>query len=210
MKQMIFIVFMAIQCGFLFGQDKSRETKKALIVIDVQNDYFEGGALPLVGSLEASINVQALLRDFRKKSMPVIIVQHFSTGAGATFFVPNTKGVEIHENAMPINGEKLVAKNYPNSFRETDLLDYLKSNNITDLVICGMMTHMCVDATTRAAKDFGFTCVVIGDACATRDLKIQGKTVEASEVQKSFLAALNGFYSTVKNTQEYLNEKSGY
>jgi len=84
------------------------------------------------------------------------------------------------------------------------LLDYLKSNNITDLVICGMMTHLCVDATTRAAKDFGFTCVVIGDACATKDLEIHGEMVAAGEVQKSFLAALNYFYSTVKNTQEYL------
>ena len=181
--------------------------KKALIIIDIQNDYFKGGANPLIGSIEASINAKSLLKDFREKSLSVIHIQHFSTRTGSTFFIPNTKGVEIHENVMPISGEKVIAKNYPNSFCETDLLDYLKSNNITDLVICGMMTHMCVDATTRAAKEFGFSCVVIGDACATRNLEIQGKNVLASEVQKSFLAALNYFYSTVKNTQEYLNEK---
>jgi nicotinamidase-related amidase len=184
------------------------EIKKALLIIDIQNDYFEGGANPLVGSLEASINAKMLLKDFREKSLPVIHIQHFSTRAGSTFFIPNTKGVEIHENVMPISEEKVIAKNYPNSFRETDLLDYLKSNNITDLVICGMMTQMCVDATTRAAKDFGFSCVVIGDACATKDLEIQGKNVAASEVQKSFLAALNYFYSTVKNTNEYLVDNS--
>ena len=183
------------------------ETKKALIIIDIQNDYFEGGANPLIGSVEANRNAKTLLKDFREKSLPVIHIQHFSTRAGSTFFIPNTIGIEIHENVVPISGEKVITKNYPNSFRETDLLDYLKSNNITDLVICGMMTHMCVDATTRAAKDFGFTCVIIGDACTTRDLEIQGKSVLADEVQKSFLAALNYFYSTVKNTQEYLNEK---
>ncbi|MCL1941975.1 MAG: cysteine hydrolase [Candidatus Azobacteroides sp.] len=183
------------------------KTQKALIIIDIQNDYFEGGANPLIGSLEASVNAKTLLKDFREKSLPVIHVQHSSTRAGSTFFIPNTKGVEIHENVMPVSGEKVIAKNFPNSFRETDLLDYLKSNNITDLVICGMMTHMCVDATTRAAKDFGFTCVVIGDACATRDLDIQGESVAAGEVQKSFLAALNYFYSTVINTQEYLDDK---
>ena len=183
------------------------ETRKVLIIIDIQNDYFEGGANPLIGSIEASKNAKALLKDFREKSLPVIHIQHFSTRAGSTFFIPNTKGAEIHENVMPISGEKVIAKNYPNSFRETGLLDYLKSNNITDLVICGMMTHMCIDATTRAAKDFGFTCVVIGDACVTKDLEIQGKNVVASEVQKSFLAALNYFYSTVRNTQEYLDEK---
>ena len=183
------------------------EIKKALIIIDIQNDYFEGGANPFIGSIEASINAKSLLKDFREKSLPVIHIQHFSTRASSTFFIPNTKGVEIHENVRPIESEKVIAKNYPNSFRETDLLDYLKLNNITDLVICGMMTHICVDATTRAAKDFGFTCAVIGNACATRDLEIQGKKVAASEVQKSFLAALNYFYSTVKNTQEYLDEK---
>ncbi|MDR3327507.1 MAG: cysteine hydrolase [Prevotellaceae bacterium] len=179
-----------------------------MIIIDLQNNYFEGGANLLAVSLEASINAKALLEGFRKKSLPVIHIQHFSTRTGSTFFIPNTRGVEIHENVMPINGEKVVEKNYPNSFRETDLLDYLKSNSITDLVICGMMTQMCVDATVRAAKDFGFTCMVIGDGCATKDLEIQGKTVKAGEVQKAFLAALNYFYATIKNTREYLNKKN--
>jgi nicotinamidase-related amidase len=177
---------------------------KALVIIDIQNDYFEGGANPLTGSLEASINAKRLLDDFRNKSLPIIHIQHFSTRADATFFIPNTKGVEIHENVQPIAGEKVIAKNYPNSFRETDLLDYLQSNSITDLIICGMMTQMCVDATVRAAKDFGFTCEVIGDACATKDLSIQGEGVLAGEVQKSFLAGLSYFYSTVKTTNEYL------
>lgn len=181
------------------------EIKKALLVIDIQNDYFEGGANPLVGSLEASLNAKRLLDAFRRKSLPVIHIQHFSTRPDATFFIPNTGGVEIHKNVKPIDGEKVIAKNYPNSFRETGLLDYLQSNRIAGLVICGMMTQMCVDATTRAAKDFGFACEVIGDACAAKDLVIQNESVAASEVQKAFLAALNYFYSTVKSTGEYLN-----
>ena len=72
------------------------------------------------------------------------------------------------------------------------------------LVICGMMTHMCVDATTRAAKDMGYDIVLIGDACATKDQEINGQKVKAEEVQKSFLAALNYYYSTVLTTQQYL------
>ena len=195
----------------MFGQDTTNsinmETKKALIIIDIQNDYFKGGTNPLIGSLEASINAKKLLDYFREKSLPVIHIQHFSTRAGSTFFIPNTRGVEIQENVKPISGEKVITKNYPNSFRDTDLLNYLKTNYITDLVICGMMTQHCVDATTRAAKDFGFNCMVIGDACATKDLEIQGKKVVASEVQNSILAALNFFYSTVKNTHEYLDDK---
>jgi nicotinamidase-related amidase len=89
-------------------QDK--EANKALLIIDIQNDYFEGGANPLVGSLEASVNAKALLEKFRKKSLPVIHVQHFSTRAGSTFFMPHTKGVEIHENVKSIDGEKVIAK----------------------------------------------------------------------------------------------------
>ena len=112
--------------------------------------------------------------------------------------------MEIHENVSPLEKEKVVVKHFPNSFRETDLLKTLQEQNIKRLVICGMMTHMCVDATTRAAKDFGFDCIVIGDACATKNLEINGETLDAAEVQKSFLASLNYFYSRVMNAEEYL------
>jgi nicotinamidase-related amidase len=99
-----------------------------------------------------------------------------------------------------------IIKHFPNSFRETELLDYLSINGVENLVICGMMTHMCVDATTRAAKDFGFNCTLIGDACTTKDLDINGETVKAKDVHNGFLAALNYFYSTVITTKEYLNK----
>ncbi|MDR2962409.1 MAG: cysteine hydrolase [Bacteroidales bacterium] len=177
---------------------------KALIIIDIQNDYFEGGANPLAGSLAASEHAKKLLHDFRQKSLPVVHVQHFSTRAGSAFFIPNTQGVEIHESVQPISGEKVIAKHFPNSFRETDLLEYLQAQGVTELVFCGMMTQMCVDATVRAAKDFGFNCTLISDACATKNLEIQGQTVAAAEVQKSFLAALSYFYAEVKTEEEYL------
>ncbi len=212
MKKLGLLICLSILCNFVFGQQDNKkelvmEMKKALIIIDIQNDYFEGGANPLVGSLEASLNAKALLELFRSQSLPVIHIQHLSVRPGSTFFIPNTEGAAIHKNVAPVSGEKIIVKNYPNSFRDTELLDYLKTNNITDLVICGMMTQMCVDATTRPAKDFGYNCTVIGDACATKDLEIQGKAVAASEVQKAFLAALNYFYSTVINTKEYLSGK---
>ena len=179
--------------------------KTALILIDIQNDYFEKGANELTGSIDAANNAQLILDEFRSKGLPVIHIQHLSNRPSATFFIPGTNGAEIHDLVRPLNGEKVVVKNYPNSFRETILFEYLKSLDVDRLVICGMMTHMCVDATTRAAKDFGFNITVIGDACATKDLEINGQLVIASEVQNSFLAALNYFYSTVKTTKQYLN-----
>ena len=180
--------------------------KKALIIIDIQNDYFDGGTMALVGSAEACRNAKILLNRFREDELPVIYIQHIATRPGATFFLPNTEGAEIHRTISPLKGEKIIVKHYPNSFRETDLMDYLKETQTTDLVICGMMTHMCVDATTRAAKDFGFNISVISDACATKDLEHNGKIVRAEDVQNSFTAALNYFYSTVQTTKEYLNQ----
>ena len=179
--------------------------KKALLIIDIQNDYFENGRMTLVDVEKASENARLLLYKFRFDSLPIIHVQHVALSPTANYFLPNTFGTEINKNVKPLEQEKLIVKHYPNSFRETDLLDYLKLHNITDIIICGMMTHMCVDATTRAAKDFGFNCMVIGDACATKDLEINGQMVKAEEVQKSFLAALNYFYSIVKTTKNYLN-----
>lgn len=209
MKQIFFIVVILFFAVFLgFSQQKpSNNMKKALVLIDIQNDYFEHGTMTLVGAEEASLNALKILDKFRSEGLPVIYIQHLASSPKATFFLPQTKGAEIHDNIKPATGEKVIIKHYPNSFRETELLEHLKGNDITELVICGMMTHMCVDATVRVAKDFGFNCVVIGDACATRDLTINGVTVKAADVHNSFLAAFNGFYASVKTTKEYLEEK---
>lgn len=201
-------IFLLLLCIIFLSPHKmnaqSTRAKQALLLIDIQNDYFENGANPLVGSLEASLNARKVLNAFRGDSLLVIHIQHLSSRAGSTFFIPDTKGAEIHENVTPLAHEKVITKSYPNSFRDTELLDFLKANKITDLVICGMMTHMCVDATTRAAKDLGFNCTIIGDACATKDLEFQGQNVSAKDVQISFLASLSYYYSTIRDTEDYL------
>jgi nicotinamidase-related amidase len=179
--------------------------KKALIIIDIQNDYFKDGKMALEGSDDACKNARYVLDKFRADDLPVIHIQHVAARPEATFFLPGTNGAEIHETVKPLRTEKVITKHYPNSFRDTELLEYLKEKQITDLIICGMMTHVCVDSTTRAAKDFGFNITLIGDACATKDLEINGDVVKASEIQKSFFAALNYFYSSVMSTEEYLS-----
>jgi nicotinamidase-related amidase len=198
---------MTINLGFSQKDQPGSNMKTALLIIDIQNDYFDKGTNPLTGSDKASENARLILDRFRKENLSVIHIQHIATRPSATFFLPETKGAEIHENVKPVGTEKLIIKHTPNSFQGTELLDYLKSKNITDLVICGMMTHMCVDATVRAAKDFGFNIILIGDACATKDLEINGQTVKAEEVQKSFLAALNNYYASIKTTRQYLQDK---
>ncbi len=178
----------------------------ALILIDIQNDYFENGAMKLRGSEAACQNAKRILNKFRADDMPLIHIQHIANKPNATFFLPNTIGAEINKELKPLPNEKIIIKHSPNGFKNTELLEYLNSLNINDLVICGMMTHMCVDATTRAAKDYVFNCILIGDACATKDLEINGIVVKAEYVQNSFLSALNYFYSSVKTTNQYLNQ----
>jgi nicotinamidase-related amidase len=174
----------------------------ALLLIDIQNDYFPGGAMELTGSVGAGQHAAMLLAAFRAKGLPVVHVQHVSTRHGATFFLPGTQGVEIHDGVAPQAGETVVRKHFPNSFRETPLLQHLRERNITDLVIAGMMTHMCVDTTTRAAADLGFRCRLAHDACATRSLGFAGSTVAAADVQAAFMASLDGTFASVQSARE--------
>jgi nicotinamidase-related amidase len=175
---------------------------KALLIIDIQNDYFEGGAFELVNPTQASLKAKELLEYFRKNSMPVFHVQHINIKDGATFFLPNTSGMQIHENVKPLENEIIITKNYPNSFLKTNLKSELEKQNIKELTICGMMSHMCVDSTTRAAFDLGFDCTVVHDACTTRDLEFLGKKVKASDVHNSFMSALGSVFARVVSVDE--------
>ena len=177
-----------------------------LIVVDLQNDYFSGGSMELVGIEEAAANAQLLLREFRKAKLPVVHIQHIAARPGATFFLPETDGAKINQMVTPQVGEEVVVKNFPNSFRGTTLLEILKKSKTENLLICGAMSHMCIDATTRAAFDLGFNCTVAEDACATRDLIFKGKTIKASDVHASFMAALSAPYAKVISTQEIVRD----
>lgn len=192
------------------AQQKRKMENTALLMIDVQNDYFPGGKMTLEGAEQAGKNAQQVLEYFRKNNLPVIHIRHISTNEGAAFFLPGTSGADIHSSVSPLAGEKVIEKHFPNSFRETDLLNYLQTKNIKNLVITGMMTDVCVESTTRAAFDFGFRNTIIGDATATRDRELNGQTIKASEIQQSFLAgisALGGLYANIVNTENFLKGK---
>jgi nicotinamidase-related amidase len=177
--------------------------KQGLILIDIQNDYFSGGKMELVGMEKAADNAKKLLDKFRGAKLPVFHVQHISRRAGATFFLPGTDGVKLHESVNPLPGEIVVQKSFPNGFRDTPLLNHLNGAEAKSVVICGAMSHMCIDATTRAAFDLGFSCVVIDDACATRDLQHKGNVVKAEKVHTAFMAALAAFYAKVTSSNDF-------
>jgi nicotinamidase-related amidase len=179
-----------------------------LILVDLQNDYFPGGRMELVGIQAATAKAQVLLNDFRRSKSPIIHIQHISTRPGATFFLPETDGAKINQMVVPQGNEIVVVKNYPNSFRETSLEKILKHEKINHLVICGAMSHMCIDATTRAGFDLGFNCIVAEDACATRDLNFKEITIKAPEVHASFMAALSSPYARVISTKEIVESRA--
>jgi nicotinamidase-related amidase len=132
----------------------------------------------------------------------VLHVRHLSVRPGSTFFLPGTKGAEIHPAVKPAGGEVVIEKNFPNSFRATNLEQVLKDSAVKNLVVVGMMTHMCVDASVRHAADLGYKITLLGDACATRAQSYAGEKVPARQVHTAFLAALNGFYAKVVDTHE--------
>ncbi|MFA7090722.1 MAG: cysteine hydrolase family protein [Arcobacteraceae bacterium] len=177
---------------------------KALLIIDIQNDYFQGGKCELVNPKEASLKAKVLLEHFRKNSMPIFHIQHINLRQGATYLLPNTLGVEIDENVKPLEHEIRIEKNFPNSFLETNLEWELEKLHVKELVICGMMSHMCIDSTTRAAFDLGFDCTVAHDACATKDLIFSDKRINAHEVHHAFMSALGTIFAKVVSVEEIL------
>lgn len=178
--------------------------KTALLIVDIQNFYFPGDGPGLVNAEPASLNAKEILEVFRENNQLVVHIRHKAD-----------KGFEINKNVEPVSNEKVIAKEEVNSFQKTDLLKYLKNNKINRLVIIGMQTQMCVEAAIRAGHDFGFECIVIHDACATRDVKFNGKIVKAEDVQTSILATItDGGYGKVidlktfkENTDKYLHQK---
>ena len=180
-------------------------TNTALLIIDIQNDYFSEGKWTLVGQEEAAQQATRLLEDFRAKAQPVFHVRHIATSPEAPFFAKGTVGSEIHNSVKPLETEQVIIKSEINSFKDTDLLQALKEQDVSNLVIVGSMSHMCIDAAVRAASDYGFSCTVAEDACATLDLNFNDKTVPAAQVQASYMSGLAFAYAQVISTDEAIN-----
>ncbi len=177
----------------------------ALIIIDVQNDYFKGGACELHEPEAALCSIQKLLKHFRDDHAPVFFIQHIGSPKGSAF-VPGTHGLCIHDEIKPLIEEPVITKHYPSSFLKTTLQNQLQKADISNLVVCGMMTHMCVDTTVRAAMDYGYSTTLISDACTTKHLDWNGQTIDAVTVHNVYIGSLAGAFADVKTTEEYLSQ----
>ncbi|MBK5353911.1 cysteine hydrolase [Pseudomonas sp. TH41] len=178
--------------------------KQALIVVDIQNDYFPQGKWPLVGAEAAADNAARLLAAFRGAEKPVVHIRHEFTSDAAPFFTPGSEGAKLHPKVLNRADEPVVLKHFVNAFRETELKSILDEQDIKEFVVVGSMSHMCVDGITRAAADFGYTVTVVHDACASRDLEFNGVIVPAAHVHAAFMSALGFAYASVVSTDEFL------
>jgi nicotinamidase-related amidase len=189
-----FLLFSLITISFFANGQKMDST--ALIIIDIQDFYFPGGAAELVEPEKAAEQAKILLNHFRENKGLVVHVKHdFSPGG------------EIHHLVKPLDNEKVFTKKEVNAFLNTGLNEYLKQNHIKYVTLCGMQTHMCLEAATRAAHDFGYNCSVVEDACATRDLKFGEVTIKEKDVHYSTLATLKS-YAKIVNLKEYLESQN--
>ena len=182
--------------------------KRALIVVDIQNDYFPGGLWTVSGMDAAADNAARLLKAARAAGDLVVHVRHEFESNDAPFFKPGSAGAQLHAKVVNLKSEHVVVKRFANSYRDTDLQQVLDSNGIRQVVICGAMSQNCIDAITRASNDFGYDCVVIHDACAARELTFNGTHVPAEYVHAAFMAALQFAYAKTITTDEYLTPTS--
>ena len=176
--------------------DRAGAPATALIIIDIQEFYFPGGKVPLVGPEAAAAKAAKVLASFRAAGKAVVHVRHD--------FEP---GGSIHQSVAPIDGEMVFTKSEVSCFHGTEVLAHLRELGVERLVLVGMQTHMCLEAATRAAADLGFECIVVGDACATRDLTYGDATVAAADVHASTLATLDRTYAKVVDIESFLSEK---
>ena len=178
-------------------------SKQALIVVDIQNEYFPGGKMLLEGVETAADNVAKVMAAARANGYVIVNIHHQEPDPQAPVFTAGTDGINFHPLVAPMDGEKVILKNYPNSFLKTDLHEYLQAQGVTDVVIIGAMSHMCIQATTRAASDLGYKVTVVHDACATLDLEFNGVSVPAAQVHASSMAALGFAYAEVVGMEEW-------
>lgn len=178
--------------------------KSALILVDIQNEYFKGGKRELHRPEQAAEQAGRALGYFRERGLPVIHVQHINEKEGSSSFLPGSIGAEIHSIVAPIAGETVIVKHFPSSFLNTGLAEELVKLDVDHLVVCGMMSHMCIDTTVRAAQDHGFPVTLLEDACTTRDLSWGGEAIPAETVHRAFMAALSGMFARVIPVSDYI------
>ncbi|MCU1728048.1 cysteine hydrolase [Pseudomonas sp. 7P_10.2_Bac1] len=183
------------------GYAAANLSNASLLIIDAQNEYLSG-PLALSGMDAATANIAKLLEAARKAKRPVVHVRHLGTVGG--LFDPQGPRGEFITGLEPIGDEVIIEKRMPNAFNDTGLQRALEKLGPLDLIVCGFMSHSSVSTTVRAAKDYGFRCTLVEDACATRDLPTANGVISAADVQRTEMAIMNDNFASLTRTQNLI------
>ncbi len=177
---------------------------RALLVIDAQNEYFEGGQLPVTHPHDHLANVLRSMDAAREAGVPVVVVQHHFPQPERPFFQKGTPGWELHPEVAGRPRDFHVEKSLPGSFTGTDLEAWLRGREIDTVTVAGYMTHMCCDTTARQAAHRGLKVEFLSDATGTLPLKNSAGEVTAEELHRSTLCAQQMMISEVIDTDGWL------
>ena len=183
------------------GYAAANLSNASLLIIDAQNEYLSG-PLALAGMEVATANIALLLEAARKAKRPVVHVRHLGTVGG--MFDPQGPRGEFIAGLEPTGDEVIIEKRMPNAFNDTGLQSALEKLGPLDLIVCGFMSHSSVSTTVRAAKDYGFRCTLVEDACATRDLPTANGVISAADVQRTEMAIMNDNFATLAQTKNLI------
>jgi nicotinamidase-related amidase len=177
----------------------------ALIVIDVQNEYFDG-ALP-ISDPPPQVSLANIVRAMDAATaagVPVIVVQHSDDDPESPIFRKGTQAWELRPEISERSRDHLIEKTLPGAFTGTPLGNILESAGIETVAIAGYMTHMCVDTTSRQAAHRGYAVEILSDATGTLPLENSGGAASGEELHRATLVAQGQFFANVMTTDEWL------
>jgi nicotinamidase-related amidase len=177
--------------------------KRALIVIDVQNEYFSGKLQIEFPDRHVSLaNIARAMDAAQQAGIPVIMVQQFAP-AQSPVFAEGSHGWELHESIQARAWQHKINKNLPSAFAGTDLADWLAANNIDTLSVTGYMTHNCVDSTIKHAFHSGLQVEYLHDASGTLSYANKSGYASAEEIHRTFSIVMQARFAAVMSTAEW-------
>jgi nicotinamidase-related amidase len=180
----------------------------ALLVIDVQNEYFTG-SMPVTYPMESLKNILRAMDHAHTKGIPVAVIRHTNLAGNAGTFKKGTVNWELHDEINRRPADILVEKNLPGRFTRTNLENWLKSKGISRVTIAGYMTQMCCDTTARQAFHRGYSVDFLSDATGTLSFANSAGTITAGELHKAILITQQMLFSRVLTTDEWIKKMIG-
>jgi nicotinamidase-related amidase len=177
--------------------------KRALLVIDVQNEYFTG-KLPVSYPPGSLANILRAMDAAAAQDIPVVVIRHAVKSDASPVFRKGSPEWELHPEVATRRRDVLIEKNWPDSFMDTGLEEWLKRHGVGKVAICGYMTQMCCDTTARRGFHLGYEVEFLSDATGTLAFQNEAGSVTAEELHRAILVTQAARFSKVVKTEEWL------